>query len=194
MKNANGAFNEDIHMGAKFTEIRDNFNLNTVIETGTYHGVTTEWFANHFDNVYTVECNEVYHKEANERISQYKNIKSYLQDSPDFLKDVLGSDKIKSDKTIIFLDAHWYTNPVLNELIAIKNSGKKPILAIHDFKVPNRPEFGYDIYPDQGIVYEWEWIKEYIESIYGIDGYTKEYNQEAIGAMRGCIFIYPNKK
>jgi antitoxin component YwqK of YwqJK toxin-antitoxin module len=95
--------------------------------------------------------------------------------------------------TIFFLDAHWYTNPVLNELDAIKESGKKPIIAIHDFMVPDHPEFGYDIYPDQNIVYNWEWIQGKIESIYGKSGYTKEYNNEATGAMRGCIFLFPNK-
>lgn len=190
MKNPNGAFNEDSYMGSKFLEIKEKFNLDTVIETGTYHGVTTRWFANNFKNVYTVECNESYFEEAKKNIGSCLNVKSYLQDSPLFLSQILN--KIDSEKTIVFLDAHWYTNPVLNELDAIKESGKKPILAIHDFKVPNRPEFGYDVYPDQGIVYEWEWIENHIKSIYGDDFYV-EYNQEAEGAMRGCIFIFPKK-
>jgi len=60
--------------------------------------------------------------------------------------------------------------------------------------VPDRPEFGYDIYPDQGIVYNWEWIREKIEEIYGHTGYYKEYNTQATGSMRGCLFIYPSKK
>ena len=105
------------------------------------------------------------------------------------MKEVLPL--VNDSKTIIFLDAHWYTNPVLNELVAIKESGKKPILAIHDFMVPDHPEFGYDIYPEQEIVYDWKWIEKYIEDIYGPKGYTKEYNTEATGAMRGCIFILP---
>ena len=67
------------------------------------------------------------------------------------------------------------------------------ILANHDFMVTDNPEFGYDVYPDQGIIYNWEWIKEKIDFIYGIDEYTKEYNTKATGAMRGCVFVYPNK-
>lgn len=193
MKNPNGAFNEDSYMKSKFLEIKEKFNLDTVIETGTYHGVTTEWFANNFNSVYTVECNEVYFEEAKKNISSYSNVKSYLEDSPLFLEMVLNL--VDSKKTIVFLDAHWYTNPVLKELESIKKSGKTPILAIHDFKVPNRPDFGYDIYPDQDIVYEWEWIEGHIRSIYG-NNFDIEYNQEAEGAMRGCIFIFPinNKK
>lgn len=191
MENPGGAFNEDSYMESKFLDIKNKYSLDTVIETGTYHGVTTEWFAHNFDKVYTVECSETYYNEAQKRIGGYSNIHSHLKDSPVFLKEILGI--IEDKKTIIFLDAHWYTNPVLNELDAIKESGKKPIIAIHDFMVPNRPEFGYDIYPDQNIVYNWEWIQGKIESIYGKDGYIKEYNTEATGAMRGCIFIYPNK-
>jgi cephalosporin hydroxylase len=190
MLNSNGAFNQDIHLANKFTELVKEKNLDTVIETGTYHGVTTEWFANNFSKVYTVECNETYYNEALSRISRYQNVNHYLMDSPIFLEKILTY--IDENKTIIFLDAHWYTNPVLKELEAIQRSGKKPILAIHDFKVPNKPDFGYDIYPEQGIVYEWKWIESHIRSIYG-DNFEIFYNEEAVGAKRGCIFIKPKK-
>ena len=182
-------FNADIYLEEKFLEIKKNNNLDTVIETGTFHGATTIWFSQNFKKVYTVECNEVYFKESGENIGNPINVIRKLQDSPAFLKEVLPL--VNDSKTIIFLDAHWYTNPVLNELVAIKESGKKPILAIHDFMVPDHPEFGYDIYPEQEIVYDWKWIEKYIEDIYGPKGYTKEYNTEATGAMRGCIFILP---
>lgn len=190
MQNPNGAFNQDIHLCQKFIDIKSHNDLDTVVETGTYHGVTTEWFAQNFNKVYTVECNEAYYKEALGRISKYQNIKHYLMDSPLFLEKILT--EIDDNKTIIFLDAHWYTNPVLNELEAIKRSGKKPILSIHDFKVPNRPDFGFDVYPEQGIVYDWNWIEPHINSIYG-SNYEVFYNQEAVGARRGCIFINPKK-
>ena len=190
MQNSSGAFNQDVHLANKFLQLKDENQLDTVIETGTYHGVTTEWFANNFSKVYTVECNETYYRESQERVSKYPNINHNLMDSPVFLEKVLS--EIDETKTIIFLDAHWYTNPVLNELDSIRKSGKKPILAIHDFKVPDRPDFGYDIYPDQGIVYEWKWIESHIRSIYG-DDFEIFYNEEAVGAKRGCIFIKPKK-
>jgi len=191
MQNANGAFNEDVYLVEKFLDIKKKKKINTVIETGTYHGVTTKWFSSNFDKVYTVECNGTYFEEAKNNLSGVSNVSMELDDSPKFLGKIIELTDDKS--TIVFLDAHWYTNPVLAELDAIKKSGKKPILAIHDFMVPDHPEFGYDVYPDQGIVYNWEWIKERIESIYGVDGYTKEYNTKATGAMRGCVFVYPKK-
>ena len=191
MQNPNGAFNEDVYLVEKFLDIKKKKKINTVIETGTYHGVTTRWLSSNFDKVYTVECNITYFEEAKNNLSGITNVSMELDDSPNFLGKIIELADDKS--TIVFLDAHWYTNPVLAELDAIKKSGKKPILAIHDFMVPDHPEFGYDSYPDQGIIYNWEWIKERIESIYGVDGYTKEYNTEATGAMRGCVFVYPKK-
>jgi hypothetical protein len=182
-------FNADTYLEEKFLEIKDKFSLDTVIETGTFQGATTIWFSSNFNKVYTVECNEKYYKDSGENISHLSNVVRKLEDSPDFLKNVLPS--IDDKKTIIFLDAHWYTNPVLKELIEIKKSGKKPIIAIHDFMVPDCPEFGYDVYPEQGIIYDWPWIEKYIEDIYGKDGFTKEYNKKATGAMRGCLFIFP---
>jgi hypothetical protein len=178
-------------MCKKFLDIKKEFDLNTVIETGTYHGTTTRWFSENFDVVHTVEVKPEHYEVALENIGKIPNIKMNLKDSPEFLEEILAS--VDDNKTILFLDAHWYTNPVLDELDSIKNSGKKPIIAIHDFMVPDHPEFGYDIYPEQYIIYNWDWIKGKVESIYGENGYTKEYNSIAEGAMRGCIFIYPKK-
>ena len=101
MQNSGGAFNEDYYMESKFLDIKEKYNLDTVIETGTYHGITTEWFAKNFVNVYTVECNEVYYEKAKEKIGSYPNISSHLQDSPVFLKEVLPL--VNDSKTIIFL-------------------------------------------------------------------------------------------
>lgn len=186
------AFNNDSYLEEKFLGIRDEFNLDTIIETGTYHGVSTAWFSKHFKDVYTIESQAAHFDEAFKRIGHIDNINMKLGDSPQFLKEILTS--IDDSKTIIFLDAHWYTNPVLAELDAIKESGKLPILAIHDFMVPGHPELGYDAYSDQNIVYNWEWIENHINSIYDKDGYSKDYNTQATGAMRGCLFIFPNKK
>jgi cephalosporin hydroxylase len=185
------AFNQDYYLSEKFLEIKNEYNLNTVIETGTYHGTTTSWFSKHFKDVYTIESQSAHFEEASKIIGHINNIKMSLGDSSELLKEILPS--IDDNKTIIFLDAHWYTNPVLAELDAIKESGKLPILAIHDFMVPDHPEFGYDEYPDQNIVYNWEWIEGHINSIYGKGGYSKDYNAKATGSMRGCLFIFPNK-
>jgi len=185
------AFNTDAKLAKRFLDFKKKYKIKSAIETGTYHGDTTKWLAENFENVYTVEYDQRYLDVAKQQISDYPNIHSYLGSSTDYLGKFL--DETKDCNSIIFLDAHWYANPVLQELDRIKESGLKPVLAIHDFKVPERPDLGYDEYPNQGIVYEWEWIKEKIEGIYGSDGYEIEYNTYSEQNMRGCIFILPKK-
>lgn len=183
------AFNTDENLAKRFLHFKEKYKIKVAIETGTYHGDTTTWLAENFDKVYTVEYNERYLEVAKNNMKGYSNINSYLGTSTDYLKEFLLESK--EDNIIVFLDAHWYANPVLVELDRIKESGLKPVIAIHDFKVPSRPDLGYDLYPEQGIVYEWEWIREKIEGIYGIDGYNMEYNTYSDNNMRGCIFLMP---
>jgi hypothetical protein len=186
------AFNTDKNIAKRFLYFKEKYNINVVIETGTYHGDTTRWLAENFEKVYTVEYNEKYLEIAEKNISGYSNINSYLGTSTEYLGKFL--DESREDNIIVFLDAHWYANPVLQELDRIKESGLKPVLAIHDFKVPERPDLGYDLYPEQEIVYEWDWIRERIESIYGIDEFDIEYNTYSDPNMRGCIFLLPRIK
>ena len=177
-------FNDDTLLADKFLAIRDKYGIENVIETGTYHADTTQWLAKHFKNVYTCEVSEAYFKIGQEKLMPYTNVVHKLLDSRTFLKYVLPTLK---GPTLIFLDAHWYENPLLGEILTIAESGVKPILAIHDFQVPGK-DFGYDTYP--GIVYNWDYIKDAVAKVYG-SNFTKEYNEEATGSRRGCIFLYP---
>ena len=74
------------------------------------------------------------------------------------------------------------------ELELIANAGLRSVIEIHDFKVPDHLELGFDTYGD--IVYEWAWIKPSIEKIYGKD-YRIEYNSHATGAKRGILYVSP---
>jgi len=153
-------FNEDKFLAEKFLAIRDAHNIDTVIETGTYHADTTQWLAQNFKQVHTCEVMEEYFKIGQEKLASYTNVNHQLMDSRSFLKSVLPDT---NDATLlIFLDAHWWENPLIGELKAIADSEKKPIIAIHDFHVPGK-DFGYDIYP--GIAYTWEYIEAAVEGI-----------------------------
>lgn len=186
----NAPFNEDIFMENLFLNLKEKFGIKTVIETGTYHGKTTEWLANNFDRVSTIEVNETFFRTAARRLTKKKHVRMYMGSSSEKLGDMIQA----ADKPLlIFLDAHWYANPVLKELDHIKQSGEKPVLVIHDFKNPHDPTMGYDIYPEQGIVYDWDWVADKIIDIYGQGGFNKYYNTEATGARRGCLIIEPRK-
>lgn len=189
---SNAPFNEDSFMEKEFLKLKDQFNIKTVIETGTYHGVTTKWLSENFNQIKTIEVNKTHYDKAKQFLNYIPNINMFLGESSLLLGEILKL----SPNPLVFLDAHWYTNPVLEELKQIKESGIKPVLVIHDFKNPHHPDFGYDTYPDQGIIYEWDWIKDKIEDIYGEHGvgYNYYYNSQADGAKRGCVFIAPIKE
>lgn len=162
--------------------------IKKVLEGGTYLGSTTKLFSEMVDRVDTIEIRKDYYDTAEEYLKDYKNIILFHGSTLDIMPELLK--KYADDKYLFFCDSHWGShNPLLEELGIIANAGHKPYIIIHDFKVDNHPELGYDSYNGQD--YEWDWIKESIENIYGKNGYKKEYNSEAAGAKRGIIFVYP---
>lgn len=182
-------FEGDTFLKETFKNIVKDFNINHIIETGTYHGYTTKHLAKMVDRVDTIEVVELNYLTALKHLKRLKNVNCYIGNSSELLESVLP---IQPTNLFCFLDAHWQQyNPLIDELKVIAKSGLKPIIAIHDFKVPNRDDLGYDVYKQTGIVYEWNWIAKSIEAIYGKDGYSIKYNDKSTGAKRGVIFIFP---
>lgn len=180
-------FEGDEIMAGRIKELIKQYGINLVIEGGTYLGGTTRRFAMMCDEVLTIEVNEAYYIRAMETLKPCHNTEMFLGSTLEFLPVLL--DICKKKNILFFSDAHWEShNPMLEELDIIAKSGLKPVIAIHDFKVPGHPELGFDTYKD--IVYEWEWIRTSVEKIYG-DKFTLEYNSKAEGAMRGILYILP---
>lgn len=191
-KNHEG-FEADIHLRRKVKSLIDKYDVRWAIESGSYRGATSLALSRWVKSVSTIEINqENYNFSKNLFEQDGANIDIHLGSSEKLIGEIIFDAHIRSEgKPILFyLDAHWQEyNPLLDELEVIANSKLKPILIIHDFKVPGHPELGFDSYGGQD--YEWEWIKESVEKIYGVDGYNIEYNSEAAGARRGVIFLTP---
>lgn len=186
-------FEGDIHLKEEFQRLIDKHKINVLIETGTYLGNTTKQFAEMVAIVFTIEQNEEYYWAANEKLAYIGNVTNLIGSSVQVLPMILSNPMVAGEpkqNVLLFLDAHWgENNPLLQELEIIANHKIKPVIVIHDFKVPDHPELGYDSYDGQD--YEWSWIEKAVESIYGPDGYTYHYNTQAEGAKRGVIFIEP---
>lgn len=187
-------FNADKHIEQEFLKLKKEFNITTVIETGCCLGGTTIWLAQEFDRVFTIEVNKTWLKIAINRIEAAAvggKVKAYLGKSEQVLDDIIKIYSL-TDKTMLYLDAHWSEScPLLDELKSIAQNKIKPVIAIHDFMVPNEPELGYDSYAGQPFTLEW--IKPSIEAIYGVDGYEYYYNsaEKSAGAKRGIIYLTP---
>ena len=188
-------FNGDTFIEAEFLKLKERFGVSTVIETGTCLGYTTLWLAKNFEKVYTIELNKEYCELARAKFLQYPNITSIHGNSEDVLRHL----RIDGN-AMFFLDAHWGNNcPLLGELHAIQRMGIKPVIAIHDFLVPDYGEvLGYDQF--KGQPFKIGWIKSILDQIYmngtmvmGKPMYEFYYNslEKSTGARRGIIYIYP---
>jgi hypothetical protein len=182
------AFNLDPFIPQIILNLKDKFGIKSAIETGTHKAGTTRWLSKNFERVYTVELMEEYFNISMEVLKGYTNTVLQLGDSVEWVERFLA----ETERTpLIFFDAHWYKNPLRGELEAVELSGRKPVIVIHDFYNPNHPNYQYDKYMEQGVIYNWDYIKENVERIYGKGGYDIMYNNEAGELKIGCIFIMP---
>jgi hypothetical protein len=159
------------------------------IETGTYKGNTTRDVATEFPdvNIQTVELSAQYHQSVKPTLESFKNVKSFLWNSIDFLKNV----QLEDGPTLYYLDAHWGDQHPLPEELAIisQRSVGNEIVVIDDFQVPNRP-FGYDS-THKGQVYCMSWIDGILDSNnwgYFYKG-EQDHPQQATGQV---VFFHKN--
>ena len=186
-------FNGDFYIENKILSLSAQFNIQTVIETGTAIGTTTTFFANHFREVYSLEINQNYFDIASIKLKEYSNIHLLNGDS-----GYLISRLELTGNCLFYLDAHWYGhNPLLNELMSIqylqkKCKGFRPFIAIHDFQVPGDEKLGFDQFNSKWPIC-FDLVHNALKSIYGSENFIYSYNSfiHSAGAKRGIIYILP---
>lgn len=120
-------------------KLRDEFKIDTFVETGTYKGINALVQSKNFKYVKTCDINYEYLCEAKEKLNG-TNVRISKQSSPEFLADFKTAYRNNHSTRIIFfyLDAHFYDPDRVNkfvvteELAALKNF-KNCVIAIHDF-------------------------------------------------------------
>lgn len=182
-------FEGDTFMREKFVEIIKRRKIDLVIETGTYLGGTTNQLRQMAKNVITIEVNKDYFSKAYSNIEDHSNVQMILGDSPEVLNGIFENNFTKEISVLMLLDAHWMDAcPLKQELAEIAKADIKPVIVIHDFLVPGT-DFGFDSYNGQPFTYEW--LKPYIDNIYGEGKYKHYYNKMATGAKRGILYVEP---
>jgi len=164
-------FNCASEMSTFFTYIEEEYNIRTVIETGTFKANTTVFFASTFDTVHTVEVNPEFYAESKQTLQQFPNVQCHLGSSPIILRKILPS--LANERVLFYLDAHWYTDwPLLDELREIRRTHKNNcIIVIDDFKVPGRNDIPYDTH--MGNDYSFEYVQKHLHRIF--NEYTVHY-------------------
>lgn len=183
-------FNGDSLLHGEIGRLIGKWGVEVAVETGTYHGSTTVALSLLCSKVFTFE-NIPENSNIAESIFETLNrgnIYLIRQSSDKGISDLV--DDLKGHRVIYYLDAHWQDHwPLLNELKAIAMiGGPKPIIVIHDFKVPGRPELGFDCYKNS--VLNLDYVSEEIDKIFqGRSCF--HFNSLALGKRRGAIFIEP---
>jgi hypothetical protein len=158
-----------------------------VIETGTYRGTTTEWFAEKGLPTYSIEANRQFFVYSLVRFGRTKNVHVSHGDSRAFLRQLARKVDVEASG-LFYLDAHWDADlPLREEIETITGRWRRPVLMIDDFQVPWDDGYGYDDYGHGA--------KIGIEILPPLDGFdcylpSDPANAET-GMRRGCAVLVP---
>jgi hypothetical protein len=118
-----------------------------IIETGTFRGATTEFFASFGAPVYSGEFEPRYHSFAAMRLRHHRDrVHLMLGDSRAFLKRLASDASVPKDSVFFYLDAHWNADlPLAEEITIAFGTWKRAVIMIDDFAVPG-DSYAYDDY------------------------------------------------
>jgi predicted O-methyltransferase YrrM len=179
-----GPLNGQEHRRAIVRALARAVDVDLVLETGTYRGTSTEFFAAVFGKpVQTVEGSLRNFTFARHRLAAQPQITVHLGDSRTFLKGLSGT----SEQTVfVYLDAHWEDDlPLREELEIIRSTWPKAIVMVDDFQVPGDPGYTYDDYgPGKALV------ESYLPPLEGwVLLYPSLPSAQETGARRGCCVL-----
>ena len=141
--------NDQIGRHNIFDSILSDLRIAHIIETGTFRGTTTEFFARTGLPVHTIEFNTKYYEYAKIRLRSFRNVRLYKGSSLYWLPIICDRLQASGGRpaTLVYLDAHWFEHLPLREEIEIL-SAKLPnsVIMIDDFEVPGDVGYGFDDY------------------------------------------------
>jgi hypothetical protein len=130
-----------------FEELKRRCSFDAVVETGTYRGESTVFFAAAGCPVYSSEVNPRYLGYAQARLWSRSNVHFCLGDSRQFLRRLIQDSTVPKDKVFFYLDAHWHDDlPLREEVDLIFRHWTRPVVMIDDFQVPDDSGYEFDDY------------------------------------------------
>lgn len=185
-------FNGDPAVEREVTHLITKLKVSAVVETGTFRGATTEYFAKmpSVHEVYTIESDKAQFEFAKKRLAPYKRICCVQGDSPQVLKISILQHVKERGPVCFYLDANgngpW---PLVDELKAIAEVlADQAILVIDDFQVPGKNfEFG----TFGGVANKLSNIEKILDDMYP-GGYEAYYNSICLSSQPvGKLFVVP---
>lgn len=144
--------------------LKEKWEIETIVETGTYLGDTTYWFADNFKYVNSIELNPEFLNKAMEKCKS-KDIGFYLGYSVEYLPRIINNSQ---GRILFYLDSS--PDFILGELKMIASSNIPPILVLHNY-------------------YDLEKISISLNRIY--KEYTYYFNDKMVGDKIQTLYIEP---
>jgi hypothetical protein len=164
-----------------------------IIETGTYRGTTTEWFAQFGIPVLSAEIRPRFASFAQHRMAHLPNVQIECLDSVAALKRWSDTVEITSRRTLFYLDAHWEEHlPLCEELKIIDRNFEDWIVIIDDFKVPTDAVYGFDDY-GPGQVLNMDYVNR-CNIRDAIAFFPNVAGKWETGSKRGCVVLAGNQE
>jgi hypothetical protein len=165
--------------------------IERIIETGTFLGTTTEFFAHFGVPVITAEINPDAARKAAARLNKYRNVTLRPYDSIRAFQELSQEPIDRNIPTLFYLDAHWEKHlPLLDEIeLAVLNL-PKAVIVIDDFCVQGDPGYAFDDY-GSGKCLTLEYLLKANIPEPAIYFPSVPSNQET-GARRGCVVLTEN--
>jgi hypothetical protein len=125
-----------------YKEMISRINFQAIVETGTYRGTTTAYFAEYGSPVYTVEIHPRCFAYASLRFRKHDRVHVYEGNSPEFLRELARLPECPRSRVLFYLDAHvqdssrYHKAPLVEELTIIFSQWRESVVMIDDFQVP----------------------------------------------------------
>ena len=162
--------------------------IEQIVETGTFRGTTTEWFAQFNIPVFSAEIQPRFAAFSQRRMMLRENVCIENADSIAALTRWADLPEIRVRRTLFYLDAHWQKFlPLRKELEVINQKFSEWIVVIDDFKVPSDEGYGFDDY-GPGSRLDFEYLTE-CNIRYAIAFVPNVKAKWETGWKRGCIIL-----
>ncbi|MCV7218143.1 hypothetical protein H7J51_22990 [Mycobacterium crocinum] len=183
-----GAMNGQAGRIRLFRDIFSVVQPSAIIETGTFIGATTKFFAEFGVPVYSVEADERVLAVAKRNTRHVRDRVAFtLSDSRSFLRKLVSDPQLCKSRLFFYLDAHWNADlPLADEINIIFDACTEAIIMIDDFEVPG-DSYNYDDYGPGAAL-----SASYLDAMERTDIYRFYPSLPAsseTGAKRGCVVL-----
>jgi len=107
---------------AQISNCKQNFGINTLVETGTFLGDTVEFFKSRFKNVISIELADKLAADAKKRFENDSNVTIIHGDSGEILKDIVAEN---NGRVLFWLDGHYSSEFFMGDVFVSTAKGKK---------------------------------------------------------------------